>query len=122
MFQDKNVDGFYTVREPVVLKEDYDSTTSDKVYYDAAEGGNKVITASAGKEVFQETGDAPVAGETVQLSQWFFVPADEADLTPKVSRGAHAAKDFCAELFRRATLHRRRESAVRAPFFRKRKD
>ena len=48
--------------------------------------------------------------------------ADEADLTPKVSRGAHAAKDFCAEMFRRATLHRKRDSVARAPFFRKRKD
>ena len=48
--------------------------------------------------------------------------ADEADLTPKVSRGAHAAKDFCDEMFRRATLHRKRDSVARAPLFRKRKD
>ncbi len=57
------------------------------------------------------------------LSVYFdWKTADEADLTPKVSRGAHAAKDFCGELFRRATLHRRRESAIKVPFFRKRKD
>jgi uncharacterized membrane protein YeiH len=57
------------------------------------------------------------------LSVYFdWKTADEADLTPKVSRGAHAAKDFCAELFRRATLHRKRDSVARAPLFRKRKD
>lgn len=35
--------------------------------------------------------------------------SDEADLTPKVARGARTAKHFCAELFRRATLHRKKE-------------
>ena len=57
------------------------------------------------------------------LSVYFdWKTADEADLTPKVSRGAHAAKDFCAEMFRRATLHRKRDSVARVPLFRKRKD
>ena len=57
------------------------------------------------------------------LSVYFdWKTADEADLTPKVSRGAHVAKDFCAEMFRRATLHRKRDSVARAPLFRKRKD
>ena len=57
------------------------------------------------------------------LSVYFdWKTADEADLTPKVSRGAHAAKDFCGELFRRATLHRKRDSVARVPLFRKRKD
>lgn len=36
--------------------------------------------------------------------------SDEADLTPKVARGARTAKHFCAELFRRATLHRKKEA------------
>lgn len=46
--------------------------------------------------------------------------ADEADLTPKVSRGAHKAKGLAAELFRRATLHRRQPSE-RSLFPRRRK-
>ena len=48
--------------------------------------------------------------------------SDEADLTPKVARGARTAKHFCAELFRRATLHRKKEPATRASWFRHRKD
>ena len=48
--------------------------------------------------------------------------SDEADLTPKVARGARTAKHFCAELFRRATLHRKKEPAIRASWFRHRKD
>lgn len=47
--------------------------------------------------------------------------ADDANLVPTVSRGAHKAKDFCAEMFRRATLHRKKEPAARALRFRKRK-
>lgn len=37
-------------------------------------------------------------------------------------RGARTAKHFCAELFRRATLHRKKEPATRASWFRHRKD
>ena len=48
--------------------------------------------------------------------------SDEADLMPKVARGARTAKHFCAELFRRATLHRKKEPATRASWFRHRKD
>ena len=58
VFQDKNVDGFYSEKD---------------------------VNA-------KETGDKPVAGETLQLSQWFFVPAgdtlaSEVDLGKEVELG-----------------------------------
>lgn len=48
--------------------------------------------------------------------------SDEADLTPKVSRGAHAVGELCAEIFRRATLHHKKEPVRRrVVLFKKRK-
>ena len=45
--------------------------------------------------------------------------ADEADLTPKVAHGAVRAKDWCGELLRRATLHRRQAPSERGMFRRR---
>lgn len=56
------------------------------------------------------------------LSVYFdWKTSDDADLTPYARRGAHKVKDVLAELFRRATLHRKKEPSTRASRFRRRK-